>query len=171
MPPASTYGYALQLATTLAFAASTSLVFKTKNATSADRALRRIAKITANFLPTLFAGLEDHCQVPWSAPLWGNKNPAIADEVKVMSGDGSRHSTPPAFPLRVLYDFHPSLKASGMPTNTGNSPQYLASIFIARRVNSSSITVKYINNPIVPVLLIAVVFKHLGISCILRFAC
>ena len=36
------------------------------------------------------------------------KNPAIADGVNVLSGDRWRQSTPPAFPLRVLYCFQPT---------------------------------------------------------------
>ena len=35
------------------------------------------------------------------------EKPALADGVNVLSGDGWRHQTPPAFPLRVLYSFQP----------------------------------------------------------------
>ena len=35
------------------------------------------------------------------------KNPAIDDGVNVLSGDGWRHTAPPAFPFRVLYCSQP----------------------------------------------------------------
>ena len=45
----------------------------------------------------------------------GNKNPAIADGVNVLSGDGSAQSNRPAFPLRVLYSFQPRVLGIRLP--------------------------------------------------------
>ena len=45
------------------------------------------------------------------------EKPAIADGVNVLSGDGWRHQTPPAFPLRVLYSFQPLSIGIRLPDN------------------------------------------------------
>lgn len=76
------------------------LVFKTETATSTDRGLRLIAKLTANFLPTLLVGWKILAKDPVGASIGPSKTPPLLTGLRFCREMLSDNISTPVFPVK-----------------------------------------------------------------------